>query len=146
MTLVTVRDAALDRALVGDDPESALILAGVADRAVRSTTDGEGRRRSASRPTARRHADDPSPTAEPSDPFAVAMLAVAGTALIGERHRALDDGAWQPGHDADPCVVAGAAVAVRERDVAVERAAELAGCASASLETVVERQCCEKER
>jgi hypothetical protein len=54
--------------------------------------------------------------------------------------RSLDDRAWHPGTDPDPRVVAGAAVAVRTRNVAVERAAALADCTPATLEAVVERQ------
>ena len=111
-----VREAAIDRALVRDDPGPALALAGVADGAVRTA---EGDRQSAA----------------PQAAVAVAMLTVAAT-----DRGSLDDRAWRPGADPDPRVVAGAAVAVRTRNVAVERAAALADCAPATLEAVVDRQ------
>jgi hypothetical protein len=111
-----VREAAIDRALVGDDPEAALALAGVVDGAVRTP------------------ADDRPPT-EPHAAVAVAMLTVAAT-----DRRSLDDRAWRPGADPDPRVVAGAAVAVRTRAVTVGRAAALANCTPATLKAVVERQ------
>jgi hypothetical protein len=111
-----VREAAIDRALVGDDPETALALAGVVDGAVRTPTD-----------------DRPAP--DPHTAVAVAMLTVATT-----DRRSLDDRAWRPGVDPDPRVVAGAAAAVRTRDVAVDRAAALANCAPATLEAAVARQ------
>jgi hypothetical protein len=135
MTLATVRAAAIDRALVGDDPESALALAGVVDGVARGTddrggVDGIGR-----------------PLTADADPFTAAMLVVGCIGTTGApSDPALDERTWQPGHDADPFVVAGAAVAVRERGVAVDRAATLADCTPAALEAVVERQRREKEK
>ncbi|RCU47595.1 hypothetical protein DU504_09985 [Haloplanus salinus] len=111
-----VRESAIDRALVCDDPGPALALAGVADGAVRT-------------------AEDDRQPADPQAAVAVAMLTVAAT-----DRGSLDDRAWRPGADPDPRVVAGAAVAVRTRNVAVERAAALADCAPATLEAVVDRQ------
>ena len=118
-----VREAAIDCALVGDDPEAALALAGVVDGAVRPP------------------ANDRPRTDPPDDPHAavaVAMLTV-GTIDATDR-RPLDDRAWHPGPDPDPRVVAGAAVAVRTRNLAVDRAAALADCTPATLEAAVERQ------
>lgn|GEM_PF-4631778 len=123
MTLDDVRAAAIDRALVGDDPESALALAGAVDRT------GLDSRNRPSLP------GDHSTTA----PFTAAMLAIAVAATTTDR-RPLDDRAWQPGTSADPLVLAGAAVAVRTRNVAVDRMAELADCTPATLEAAVERQ------
>jgi hypothetical protein len=111
-----VREAAIDRALVRDDPGPALALAGVVDGAVRSP-------------------EDDRPPTGPQAAVAAAMLTVAAT-----DRESLDDRAWHPGPDPDPHVVAGAAVAVRTRNVAVERAAALADCTPATLEAVVERQ------
>jgi hypothetical protein len=111
-----VREAAIDRALVRDDPEPALALAGVVDGAIRSPEDDRLR-------------------PDPQAAVAAAMLTVAAT-----DRESLDDRAWHPGTDPDPRVVAGAAVAVRTRNVAVERAAALADCTPATLEAVVERQ------
>ncbi|WP_251328072.1 hypothetical protein [Haloplanus pelagicus] len=127
MTLDCVRAAAIDRALVGDDPETALALAGAVD-AVGTETVG--------------------------DPIAATMLAVgSAVAAIGrsappatdrsgvpEGDRSLDELAWIPGRDTDPFVLAGAAVAVESRDLAVDRAADLAGCSRATLGAVVERR------
>lgn len=117
MTLDEVRAAAIDRALVGDDPESALALAGAVDDA------------------ARRDANSGPRTATP---LAAAMLTV--TCLSAESGRPLDDRAWQPGRATDSLVVAGAAAAVRTRNVAVDRAAELADCAPATLDAAVDQQ------
>ena len=117
MTLDEVRAAAIDRALVGDDPESALALAGAVD--------GVARRDTSSGPRT-------------ATPLAAAMLTV--TCLSAESGRPLDDRAWQPGRATDPLVVAGAAVAVRTRNVAADRAAELADCAPATLDAAVDRQ------
>ncbi|MFC7254809.1 hypothetical protein [Haloplanus litoreus] len=86
MTLEEVRAAAIDRALVGEDPEPALALAGVVDAAGPDATD---------------------------NPFAAAMLAVRS--LAGDSERSLDAEAWAPGTDPDPFVLAGAAIAVRSR-------------------------------
>lgn len=134
MTLATVRAAAIDRALVGDDPESALALAGAVDGVVQARDDSaDGADRS----------DAGDATA---DPFTAAMLAVGCIGAVGSpADRALNDRAWRPGRDADPLVVAGAAAAVRERGIAVARAAALAGCTPATLEAVVERRRREKE-
>lgn len=120
-----VRAAAIDRALVGDDPESALALAGAVDGVVRSTTDS------------RTQSDIP---AEPrsTDPLTAAMIAV-GCLAAADSH-SLDARAWRPGPRADPLVVTGAAVAVRTRDVDMDRAATLADCAPATLEAIVDRQ------
>ncbi|WP_338739763.1 hypothetical protein [Haloplanus salilacus] len=115
MTLADVRAAALDSALIGDDPTTALALAGVVDAA-------EGT----------------------DDPLAVAMLAMR---CVGrDAGESLDDGAWRPGDDVDDAVLAGAAVAVRRRNVSLDRAATLAGCAPTTLEAVVERQRVKRER
>jgi hypothetical protein len=113
-----VRAAAIDRALVGDDPESALALAGAVDSVVPNAT---GNR-----------------TQSGGDPLVAAMLTVG--CLAADDAARLDDSAWRPGTPTDPLVAAGAAVAVRTRDVGVERAAALADCAPAALETVVDRQ------
>lgn len=131
MTLTDVRAAAVDRALVGDDPTAALALAGVVDSVARhGTGDGGG---------------DPD-DATPGDPFTAAMLAIGCVgAATSPPTRALDERAWHPGHDADGFVVAGAAVAVRERGVTIERAADLADCTPATLDAVVARQRREKE-
>ena len=111
MTLAGIRAAALDRALVGDDPTAALALAGVVDAAADGAVD---------------------------NPLAAAMLAVrcVGTD-VGD---SLDEGAWRPGEHTDEAVLAGAAVAVRRRNVSLDRAATLADCSPTTLETVVERQ------
>ncbi|AZH26763.1 hypothetical protein [Haloplanus aerogenes] len=132
MTLAAVRAAALDRALVGDDPESALALAGVVDSVMLRITEKSAM---------------PGAADETADPFTAAMLAVGcvGAASGSAATDTLDDRAWRPGHDADPAAIAGAAVAVRERGVAVDRAATLAGCAPATLDAVVEKQRREKE-
>jgi hypothetical protein len=115
VTLAAVRAAAVDHALVGDRPERALALAGAADGAARRAAgDGSG----------------------VDGPLAAVLLAVGATTI--ERDDALDEGAWEPGADPDPLVLAGAAVAVRSRDVGVERAAELANCTPATLRAVVE--------
>lgn len=112
MTFADVRAAALDRALVGDDPTTALALAGVADAA---DTDGGA-----------------------DSPLAAAMLAVG---CVGrDRNAPLDDGAWQPTDRTDGAVLAGAAVAVRRRNVSLDHAAALADCSPSTLESVVERQ------
>lgn len=130
MTLTAVREAAIDRALVCDDPETALALVGAVDEVMRHATSD-------------RTPDD----ADLAVPFTAATLAVrcAGGKSASQPIRALDDRAWRPGADTDPFVVAGAAVAVRERGVAVERAASLAGCTTATLGAVVDRQHREKE-
>jgi len=126
VTLEDVRAAAIDRALAGDDAASALALAGVVGVARRATNEQSVARRARS---SRQQADGP---------LTAAMLAVcAVTAADGQ---SLDDRAWRPGTEADPFVVAGAAAAVRTRNVAVDHAADLADCAPAALETVVERQ------
>jgi hypothetical protein len=117
MTLDEVRAAAIDRALVGDDPESALALAGAVDDAARRDANGGPRT---------------------ATPLAAAMLTV--TCLSAESGRPLDDRAWQPGRATDSLVVAGAAAAVRTRNVAVDRAAELADCAPATLDAAVDRR------
>jgi hypothetical protein len=135
MTLATVRAAAIDRALVGDDPESALALAGVVDGVVRGTVD----RTAVDGVGGGRVADTDVDTATDTDPFTAAMLAVGCLGHVSA-DRTLDERAWRPGRDADAFVVAGAAVAVRERGVAVDRAAALAGCAPATLDAVVEQQ------
>jgi hypothetical protein len=118
-----VREAAIDRALVGDDPEPALALAGVVDGAVRPATDDRPRT---------------DPLDEPHVAVAVAMLTVGPIAATDRR--SLDERAWCPGTEPDPRVVAGAAVAVRTRNLAVDRAAALADCKPATLEVVVDRQ------
>ncbi|AXG05026.1 hypothetical protein DU500_00485 [Haloplanus rubicundus] len=115
-----VREAAIDRALVGDDPEPALALAGVVDGAIRNP------------------GDDRPPADPPDDPHAA--VAVAMLTVAAADRRSLDDRAWRPGADPDPRVVAGAAVAVRMRNLAVDRAAALADCTPATLEAVVDRQ------
>jgi hypothetical protein len=115
-----VREAAIDRALVGDDPEMALALAGIVDGAVRTPEDGR-------------------PRTDPPDDSHAAVAAAVLTVAAADR-RSLDDRAWHPGTDPDPRVVVGAAVAVRTRNVAVDRAAALAECTPATLEAVVERQ------
>ncbi|WP_049937325.1 hypothetical protein [Haloplanus natans] len=117
MTLDEIRAAAIDRALVGDDPGPALALAGAVD--------GVARRDASSGPRT-------------ATPLAAAMLTV--TYLSAERGRPLDDRAWHPGRVTDPLVVAGAAAAVRTRNVAVDRAAELADCATTTLDAAVNRQ------
>jgi len=106
VTGTDVRAAAIDRALVADDPRPALALAGAIG--TQSTT-----------------------------PLATALLAI--TCVGAETDRRLDEDAWRPGSDTTPLVVAGATIAVRTRDVSVEHAAELAGCAPATLRTAVER-------
>jgi hypothetical protein len=110
VTLADVRAAALDSALVGNDPAAALALAGVADAAA----------------------------GEVDDPLAAAMLAVrcVGRDVGGS----LDEAAWRPTDHTDDAVLAGAAVAVRRRGVSLDRAAALADCSSAELEAVVDRQ------
>ncbi|MFB6194685.1 MAG: hypothetical protein ABEI80_00810 [Haloplanus sp.] len=115
MTLDDVRAAAIDRALVGDDPETALALAGAADTAASDGAD---------------------------HPLAAVMLAVGCLAV--DRRRPLDGRAWRPGDDPDPLTLVGAALAVDSRDVSLDRAAELADCAPATLDAVVERRCREK--
>jgi len=129
VTLAAVRSAAIDRALVDDDPESALALAGVVDSVLPSVT------------------DESLATDEAADPFVAAMLTIGCVGAVDDAPaaRALDDRAWRPGRDTHPVVVAGAAVAVRERGVAVDRAAELAGCTPATLDAVVEQQRREKK-
>lgn len=110
--LADVRAAALDSALVGDDPAAALALAGVADAA-----DAAG---------------------EVDDPLVAAMLAVR---CVGrDTGGSLDDTAWRPTDHTDDAVLAGAAVAVRRRGVSLDRAAALADCSPAELEAVVDRQ------
>lgn len=104
MTEVPVREAAIDHALLGDDPRPAFALVGALDGATAA-------------------------------PLTAAMLAI--TCVVDDR--TLDERAWHPGDDIEPLVVAGAAVAVRRRDVAVEHVAELVGCAPARLRTAVER-------
>jgi hypothetical protein len=138
MTFATVQDAALDRALVGDDPETALVLVGAVDEVMRHATGDRAR--------------GAAPEHRPDDdlaigPFTVAMLAIrcVGGVSASPPSRTLDDRAWRPGDDTDPFVVAGAAVAVRERDVAVERAASLAGCTPAAVDDAVDRLHREKE-
>jgi hypothetical protein len=134
MTLATVRDAAIDRALVGDDPETALVLVGAVDVVMRHATDDR---------TGRAAPDD----ADLAVPFTAAMLAIrcVGGGSASPPTRRLDDRAWRPGADAGPFVVTGAAVAVRERGVAVERAASLAGCTTATLHAAIDRLHREKE-
>lgn len=107
MTLAEVRAAALDRAMVGDDPTAALALAGVVDAVADGTVD---------------------------DPLTAAMLAVG---CVGRDDGPLDADAWRPGSRADRAVVAGAAVAVRRRDLSVERAADLADCSPGTLGAVL---------
>jgi hypothetical protein len=111
VTLADVRAAALDSALVGNDPAAALALAGVADAAAAGEVD---------------------------DPLAAAMLAVrcVGRDVGGS----LDEAAWRPTDHTDDTVLAGAAVAVRRRGVSLDRAAALADCSPAELEAVVDRQ------
>lgn len=116
MMLDDVREAAIDRALVADDPQTALALAGLVDGAARDHTGHD-------------------------HPAVAAMLTVAAA-----DRRSLDDRAWRPGNDPDPRVVAGAAVAVRTRNVAVERAAALADCTTATLEAAVDRQHCRETK
>jgi len=116
--LADVRGAAIDRALVGDDPESALALAGAVDSVLPSATGNRTRSR--------------------DDPLVAAMLTVS--CLAADDAARLDDRAWRPGTPTDPLVVAGAAVAVRMRDVEIERAAALADCTLAVLEATVDRQ------
>lgn len=111
MTIEEVRAAAIDRAMVGEDPEPALALAGVVDAAGPDAVDG---------------------------PFAAAMLAVRSLAVDADR--SLDCGAWAPGADPDPFVLAGAAIAVQSRDLSLDRAADLANCSPATLDAVVERR------
>lgn len=112
MTFADIRAAALDRALAGDDPATALALAGVADAA--DTDSGV------------------------DSPLMAAMLAVG---CVGrDRNPPLDGGAWRPTGRTDDAVLAGAAVAVRRRDVSLDHAAALAGCSPSTLESVVERQ------
>jgi hypothetical protein len=123
--LADVRAAAIDRALVGDDPESALALAGAVDGGIRTTTkDGTQ--------------SDDREEARSATPLTAAMIAIGS--LAADDDARLDDRAWRPGPRADPLVVAGAAVAVRRRDVGIDRAAALADCAPATLEVVVDRQ------
>ncbi len=107
-----MRAAAIDRALGGDDPEPALAIAGAADIAA----DG-GR----------------------ADPFTAAMLAVTVAAIDDDRP--FDERAWTPGTSAAPLAVAGAAAAVRLRDISLDRAAALADCAPAAVE---KQRCREK--
>jgi hypothetical protein len=110
MSFEEVRAAAIDRALIGDDPEPALALAGVVDAVDDDTAD--------------------------ADPLAAALLTVG--ALATEHDRPLDERAWTPGGDADPFVVAGAAVAVRSRGLSLDRAAELADCSRAALDDLID--------
>jgi hypothetical protein len=111
MTLDAVRAAAIDRALIDDDPEPALALAGMVDAAGPDAVD---------------------------NPFAAAMLAVRSLAVDADR--SLDGGAWAPGTDPDPFVLAGAAIAVQSRGLSLDRAADLANCSPAALDAVVERR------
>ena len=108
MTLDAVRAAAIDRALLDDDPEPALALAGMVDAADPGALDG---------------------------PVAAAMLAVHS---LVDADRSLDGDAWAPGVDPDPFVVAGAAAAVRSRDLPLDRAADLANCSTATLGAVLD--------
>jgi hypothetical protein len=118
VTLDDVRTAAIDRALVGSDPVPALALAGVADRVDRRSTDDR---------------------ISAGDPVVASLLAVGAVVAAGEP--SLDGRAWRPGAtDVDPLVVAGAAAAVRRRGVAVVEAADLAGCTTAAIEAMIERQ------
>jgi hypothetical protein len=118
MTLADVRAAAIDRALVGDDPETALALVGAVDSVVPKTTGGR--------------------TRSGNDTLVAAMLTVG--CLAADDASRLDDRAWRPGTPTEPLVVAGAAAAVRIRNVDVDRAADLADCSITTLEAVVERQ------
>jgi hypothetical protein len=140
VTLAVVRDAALDRALVGDDPETALALAGATDSAIRRATGPRPRTGDVTRgdPDARSVGD-----ATGEEPFAAVLLAVG--CLGAGSQRPLDDRAWTPGNETDPFVLAGAAAAVRSRDVSVQRAARLANCATTTLDAVVASQRREKE-
>jgi hypothetical protein len=124
VTLDDVRAATIDRALVDDDPEPALALAGVVDSVVRRTTDNSAVRHTAG------------DRSRSDDPLVAAMLAMGTVA----DDRSLDDRAWRPGARVDPLVVAGAAAAVRRRTIAVDRAADLAGCTRPRLEAAVDRQ------
>jgi hypothetical protein len=112
VTLADVRAAALDRALVGGDPKTALALAGVVDAA-----DADG---------------------AVDDPLAAALLALGCVGRDGGEP--LAEGAWRPGDRTDGAVLAGAAVAVRRRDVSLDRAATLADCSPSTLAAVVERK------
>ncbi|GAB3324631.1 hypothetical protein EI982_15020 [Haloplanus rallus] len=116
MTFEELRTAAIDRALVGDDPEPALALAGVVDAA---TPD-----------------DDGDTSERPVDPLAATLLAIGS--LAAERDRSLDERAWVPGTDADPFVLAGAAAAVRSRNLSLDRAADLANCSPATLDAALD--------
>jgi len=118
MSFEAVRTAAIDHALVGDDPEAALALAGVVDAA---TTGSDG---------------DANETGADVDPLTVSLLTVGS--LAAERDPSLDERAWAPGTDADPFVVAGAAVAVRLRNVSLDRAADLANCSPAALDAALD--------
>jgi hypothetical protein len=110
VTPADLRSAALDSALVDDGPSpEAFALAGVAD-AHDDVTDGA------------------------ADPLVASLLAVG---CLGSSADGLHPSAWTPGTD-DPLVVAGAAVAVRTRDVPVARAAELADCSVLALRTALE--------
>jgi hypothetical protein len=145
VTLEDVRAAAIDRAIVDDDPEPALALAGIVDGVEHSSTRNRtqsgdsvmqgttGNRTQSGDDTIRELADD---RFRGVDPLVATMLAMGAVAT----DRSLDDGAWRPGTDPDPLVVAGAAAAVRTRTIAIDRAAELAGCASSRLEAIVKRQ------
>ncbi|WP_251342505.1 hypothetical protein [Haloplanus halophilus] len=114
MSLDDVRAAAIDRALVGDDPETALALAGVVD--VAGTAGAES----------------------VDESFAATLLAVR--ALATGPDRALDEDAWEPGTDPEPFVVAGAAAAVRSRDLPLDRAADLANCSATTLDAALDRR------
>lgn len=112
MTLADLRAAAIDRALVGDDPQAALALAGAADIA--------------------------DATRLATGPVAAAMLAVAVTAA--DTDPPLDERAWRPGSDADSLALVGAAAAVRTRDVSLDRAAALADCTPAAIEKAARKR------
>lgn len=112
--LAELRAGAIDHALVADDPETALALAGTADVAI----------------------DHLEPTVD--EPIAVTMLAVSAIAADGDR--ALDEGAWAPGTDTDPLVLAGAAATVQLRDVSLNRAAMLADCVPTAVENAIENR------
>jgi hypothetical protein len=109
MTIEEVRAAAIDRAMVGEDPEPALALAGAVDAAGPDAVD---------------------------DPFAAAMLAIRSLAVDADR--SLDSGAWAPGTDPGPFVLAGAAIAVQSRGLSLDRAADLANCSPATLDAALD--------
>jgi len=117
MSFEAVRTAAIDHALVGDDPEAALALAGVVDAATTDSEDTDG-------------------TVGGVDPLAVTLLAVGSLAV--EHSPSLDERAWTPGTDTDPFVVAGAAVAVRRRNLSLDQAADLANCSPAALDAALD--------